>query len=238
MVPEGLTERLERILALELFFEATSPIASWVPAGQPYLLGDLENRANSAILPYEAHGLAFGHLALDFKNLAFVNIKPIKADGSIVTPPNDTPLGFVLMRSLSADFKGEMRLSDLAKLAKVVVRLDAVLAKTLAVDPAELADKNPFYSAALRPKLEEMFARLRSMKLPLQALMYQMRNATDPRNGRKFCASKLIMDIAPVASGLRRIPVGECQSGDAVDREYQEARRLLTTSLFQETASR
>lgn len=230
--PELLSDRLDRMLGVELFFEATSPFAAWMRPGQPYLLGELDDMASSAILPYEAHALAFGHLGLDFKNLAFLNLKPIKADGAIANPERDTVAGVVLLQSMSADYKGVMLIRDLAKLGRIVARLDAALTKILGADPVELGGKNPFYTVELRPKVQEFHAKVRQLKIPVQILLQRMGEATDPRTGQKVCVSKVAMNLAPGNVAQRMQLLGRCTPAEA--SEYQAVRRILTSSIFQE----
>lgn len=232
--PELLTDRLDRMLGVERFYEATSPIASWLAPTQAYLLGDILDSANSAILPAEAHALSFGLLGLDFQNLAASNIKKIKGDGSLVLSAEDVPLGFVLLRSLTPapEFIGEMALDDLLRFSRLVVRLEAALSAVLQADPLLLAQKNPFYSAAMRPKLEWLAQNLRDLKLPLTLLIGKM-GAAERQDGSTACIGLVEMNLAPGVPEKERFhPKRPCSP--AQEQEYKSVHRLLEQSVFGE----
>jgi hypothetical protein len=217
------------MLGVELFFEATSPAAVWQPLNAPYLVGDLENRANSAILPAEAHALSFALLGLDFKNLAFLNLRFVNRNGAIVDPAREAPAGIVLLQSMSADFKGVMTIRDLSRLTTLIVRLDAALSNILEIDPATLSQRSSFYDSRIRASAGELRAKLRGLKLPMALLLSRMAEA-DLGGGRVACVASAALDLAPEAIGPRLRPTGICSP--EIAGEVKAARALLSASLL------
>lgn len=228
---EGLTDRLERLLGLEIIFELLSPAAKWMgPAVQAYPLGDFE--AGTGILPLEAGGLALGHLALNFKNLAAINLKQVKADGALVQSAADQAAGVVLVETLSQTLEGEMSLEQLGSLARFVARFDAAIDRLLRADPAVVASLNPTLNAPALTALRATQQRLRHLKLPLLIAIGKMTDVTLVPGGRSLCVSRALVRLAPGLSANERIrPLGFCTPG--LVEQVASARRLLEASVFQ-----
>lgn len=232
---ETLADRLARLEGLESVFEFTSPAAAWMMAARaPYLLGDLETRTQ-ALLPGELHALAFGHLVLNYRNLAALNLKMIKANGAMVTSTADRPAGFVLMHNLSPDMVGEMHLEDLLAFARIVVRFDEAVSALLRMDPTELRSLNSLYSEAVLTQVRESAATLRRLKLPLIVLLKRMAEyplVVDGGVPRSLCFAKVRLNLAPDFSGQRQTPLGVCSP--ELKSEYERVRVLVERSVFRE----
>ncbi len=224
-LPADLSKRLDRMAGLEYLYEATSPAAGW-SSGNAYLLGDIEDENGKAVLPPQFHSLALGHVVLGFKNIAALNLRQIKADGSVLAPGDTAPAaGIVLMDSISQTLEGEMTAENVMKFSKIVLRLDAALENVLSVPAARLELINTSYSGAALPGLQELSAKVNALKLPLRFLLDEM------LDNEKGCFSKVKITIAPGVNSAQRIqPLGACGAGLRAD--FEDLKKEFSSSLM------
>ena len=134
-----LSDYLYLILGSIHSYDASHPGAPWFHAGQDYLLGDITQGDNRAVLPHEAHSLALGLVSMGFKNLADSHIVQINAEGKALEPGQD-PRGVVLHEA------GRVGLKEVSLFAEAVTRLSHVLKYFLQKSPDEWEELSPVYT--------------------------------------------------------------------------------------------
>lgn len=229
----SLSEQLDRLEALTAVFAATSPAAPWTK-NVSYFLGDLVKH-DHALIPFQTHTLALGLILMSIRNIGKLNIVPVDSfTDQAIDQGNGT--GMVLLTNGKDHLEdSEMKLADLARLTRAVVRLDHALEQLYElrkIDAEALRARSevkdavsdefePFYSDEKLDDLETLRELLNRLKFPLAKRMVRM--VENPTG----CIAEQRADYRVDGNATREI-LRRCNEDDLAD--YRATMRILANA--------
>ncbi len=201
VAPASLTQHLAMMKGMAAIYQATHPASAWFEGGEKYLLGDIQNPANKAIIPYETHSLALGLLTMSFKSVGANAIVKLNAQG-MQLKPGEKAAGVAIVERRGLSPNGRVRLADASALIDVVVAWHYGLKTFIGKDPLQWGKIHPMYT-------QELLAKLMGRSLFTEAQLLEI--LPDPNDRAMYLRETLNSLSLPLA--LSAIKLAEAREG-------------------------